>query len=101
MSTETVVKYVLNRCYGGYGLSQAAVDWINANGGEAEACWDGSSYSYHNDRSNHVLVACVEALGDLASAPSAKLAVSAVHIEVDIIEIDGYEREVQVSGWEG
>ena len=93
------IKYVLNQCHGGYGLSRAAVEWINANGGEADLPlkgWD-SSYSYSEDRSNPVLVACVEALGAAANGQNAKLVIVDVTISIEIDDFDGYEDGVKVS----
>ena len=49
------MKVVINGCYGGFSLSDEALDYLGIPGG--------SRYTYDNDRTNPKLVECVEKLG--------------------------------------
>jgi hypothetical protein len=62
------MKLVINRCYGGYGLSKKAYDALGL-------VWDGYGYAYIDDRTNLKLVEVVEKLGDAASGEHAQLRV--------------------------
>jgi hypothetical protein len=84
-----MVKVVVNRCYGGFGLSKKAYDEIGLK-------WDGYGYHYSEDfkRTDPTLVAIVEKLGEEASGLLSKLVVVEVPDDVDweIDEYDGMER---------
>lgn len=77
-------KVVINKCYGGFGLSTEAL----AHLGTYHVDW-----SQHNYRTVEALVRTVEALGERASGDHANLAI--VEIEPNrfwrITEYDGYE----------
>lgn len=77
------MKIVINRCFGGYGLSEAAYKELGLE-------WDKYGYKFEDDRTNPALVACVEKLGDAASGSLSKLKVVEVPDDVKW-EIDYYE----------
>lgn len=89
------MKIVINKCFGGFNLSNEAVEWMKANGAE-----DASPYSHCDDfyRDDPVLIACVEALGNKANGDCAELKVVEVPdgVQVEIMEYDGKERVVEV-----
>jgi hypothetical protein len=83
------MKLVVNKCYGGFGVSKAVYDELGLK-------WDGYGYLYgteFEDRSNPQLVAAVEKLGPGASGALAKLKVVEIPdgIEWEIDEYDGFE----------
>jgi hypothetical protein len=84
------MKVVINGCYGGFGLSDEAKEWINENGGMD------TKYDYEAPdkyRSNAVLVKCVETLGEKANGSFAELKIVEVPDYIDwvINEYDGLE----------
>lgn len=92
------MKVVINRCYGGFSLSEEAYKYLDLP-------WDGYGYAFDStieDRSNPRLIACVEALGEKANGSCAELKVVEVPdgIDVYIHNYDGMEsvREVH-SSW--
>lgn len=64
------MKVVINRCYGGFSLSEDAYKFLGLE-------WDGyGNYGYHSgrdDRINSKLVECVETLGKRANGRFADL----------------------------
>lgn len=80
------MKIVINRCYGGYGLSKEAYEFLGIQ-------WNGYGYAFSDDRTNPDLIKCIEALGEKASGSCAKLKI--VEIPDDVIwkieEYDGIE----------
>ena len=54
------MKVVINKCFGGFGLSKKAYKFLNIP-------WDGYGFEFMKDRSNPALVKCVEDLGEDAS----------------------------------
>jgi hypothetical protein len=85
------MKVVINRCYGGFSLSEKAYDCLGIP-------WDGYGYGvFSADRSNPKLVACVEALGKEADGQLAKLKIVDIPdgINWEIVEHDGMERVVE------
>lgn len=80
------MKIVINRCFGGYGLSEAAY-------AELGIPWDKYGYAFEDDRTNPKLVAAVEKLGAKASGSMAKLAVVEVPdgVQWEMDEYDGIE----------
>ena len=79
-------KIVINTDYGGFSLSQKAVEWLNAHGQKIE---DGYDLVLRTDP---FLVECVETLGKDASGEYA-------HLEVVEFEGDRY-RIREYDGWE-
>lgn len=71
-------KVVINRCYGGFGLSEAAYTELGLE-------WDNGGFAFEEDRANPRLVAAVEKLGDAASGDCAELRV------VDVPDGDAWE----------
>jgi hypothetical protein len=77
------MKVVINKCYGGFGLSKEAYEYLGLD-------WDGYGYKYDDNRTDPKLVECVETLGDIASGSLAELKV--VEIPDDVKwEIDDYD----------
>lgn len=97
------MKVVLNKCYGGFSISELAAQMMAANGSEQaqkelsqRGCWHGYGYvdgmdGY--DRTDPLLVEAVEALGEDASGSLARLRVVEIPdgIEWEISEYDGIE----------
>lgn len=88
------MKIVVNRCFGGFGLSKAAYK-------ELSIPWDGYGFKYSEEekRTDPALVACVEKLGDAASGPMAQLKVVEIPDDVkwQIDEYDGAETVMEKS----
>jgi hypothetical protein len=83
------MKLVVNKCYGGFGVSKAVYDELGLK-------WDGYGYLYGTalqDRSNPQLVAAVEKLGKKANGSCAELEVIKIPdgIEWEINNYDGIE----------
>jgi hypothetical protein len=83
------MKLVVNKCYGGFGVSKAVYDELGLK-------WDGYGYlsrSAFQDRSNPQLVAAVEKLGKQANGSCAELEVIEIPdgIEWEISDYDGIE----------
>ena len=90
------MKVVINKCFGGYSLSEEAYKFLNIP-------WDGYGYEFIEDRSNPALVKCVEALGKNASGELSSLKVVEIpdDVEWEINEYDGLESVVgQHREWE-
>ena len=87
------MKIVINKCYGGFGLSKEAYEYLGL-------AWDGHGYEYryHGNRADHKLVECVETLGDIANGQFAKLKVVEIpdDVEWEIEEYDGVEWVAEV-----
>jgi len=78
---------VINSCFGGFGLSPLAVQWLIDHGIDIcpPSTWDGDwddpvpecEFTFSSDMPRHhpVLVACVETLGGEANGESAELKV--------------------------
>jgi len=75
------MKVVVNKCFGGFGLSKEAYEELGK--------WD----TIGGDRTDPRLVACVEKLGMRANGPYAKLEVLELPDDVSfyIDEYDGFE----------
>ncbi len=80
------MKVVINTCFGGFGLSEAAYAELGIE-------WDGYGYRFAKDRTNPQLVAVVEKLGKAANGMCAKLKVVEIPDDVkwEIQEYDGRE----------
>lgn len=80
-------KVVYNACFGGFGLSNDAVNWMREHGHHEYA------YSYPEiERHNPILVQCVEELGDDASGEYARLRIKEIEgNKYWIEEYDGAE----------
>lgn len=83
---------ILNKCFGGFSLSEKACAQLNC-----------SMYEYSEDlvglRSDYNLVACVDRLGDEADGPCASLKKVWMPDDAtdwDIHEYDGYETLIYV-----
>lgn len=80
-------KIVINACFGGFGLSQSAIDWFKEK-------HDIEVDQYDIERDDPKLVECVEALGSkVASGECSKLKVVEVPggVKWEIEEYDGRE----------
>lgn len=109
------MKVVINRCYGGFGLSDAALiryfelkgmkmEKRKEPGSSWENWWDVSGdepdywYSGNIERTDPALVQVVEELGEAASGSSSKLKVVEVpDVTWQIEDYDGMEKVRQVS----
>lgn len=81
------MKVVINRCYGGFGLSEKAYEYLGLE-------WDGFGYEYcYGDRSDKKLVECVQTLGSEANGRCAKLKIVNIpdDVEWEIENYDGME----------
>ena len=80
------MKVVINKCYGGFGLSKKAYEYLGL-------AWDGYGCKYDNNRTDPKLVECVETLGDIANGWLAELKVVEIPDDVEwyIDEYDGIE----------
>lgn len=80
------MKIVINACFGGFGLSEEAYEFLGIP-------WDGYGFEFDEDRTNPELVKCVETLGEYADGMCAKLKVVDIPDDVDweIDEYDGLE----------
>ena len=81
------MKVVINKCFGGFGLSKEAYKFLNIP-------WDGYGFEFMQDRTNPRLVKCVEELGEEASGGLSSLKVVEIPdgVEWEIDEYDGMER---------
>lgn len=82
------MKIVVNRCFGGFGLSEKAYEFLGLD-------WDNYGYKYmdYSMRTDSKLVECVETLGEEANGLCAELEVVEIPDGVDwtIEEYDGKE----------
>jgi hypothetical protein len=83
------MKVVVNRCWGGFSLSQEACEALGLE-------WDGYGYSHRyndKDRTDPKLVEVVEKLGDRANGSCAELRVIEIPNGIDwyIDDYDGME----------
>lgn len=82
------MKIVVNRCFGGFTLSEAAYKELGLE-------WDGYGFDYndHDKRNAPELVACVEKLGEKSWGPYSNLEVVEIPDDVkwEIEEYDGSE----------
>ncbi len=75
------MKIVINKCWGGFGLSEAAYKFLGLK-------WDnyGHAEKYNAKRNHPKLVKCVETLGERANG---------AHARLDVVEIpDGVKYEI-------
>ncbi len=106
------MKIAINRCYGGFSLSDAAIEWLRVHGADdaetqkflAHTDWEGKPYPGiafranlgdfgHTCRTNPVLIRLIEELGELANRPQSRLCVVDVPdgIEWELLNYDGTE----------
>ena len=86
------MKVVINSCYGGFGLSDKALDMYKQLSNKSEV------YSFELDRTDPILIQVVEALGAEADGRFAKLRIIEIpdDIEWEITEYDGSESVEEV-----
>jgi hypothetical protein len=77
------MKVVINKCFGGYGLSKEAYEALGL-------VRDNFGYAYIDDRTNLKLVEVVEKLGGAASGKYAQLKAVEIPDNIDF-EINGYD----------
>lgn len=79
------MKVVVNKCYGGFSLSEKAYEFLGLE-------WDGYGYAYNDYdlRTDEKLIKCVETLGNKASGRFANLKVVEIPDDVEW-EIDYYD----------
>lgn len=81
------MKIVINKCYGGFGLSKKAYEYLGLD-------WDDYKFYFSDEkRTDKKLVECVETLGAEASGMLSKLVVIEIpdDIEYEIADDDGIE----------
>lgn len=80
------MKIVINRCFGGFSLSEKAYQHMGLK-------WDGYGYAFGISRDDERLVECVEALGTDANGRFANLKVVEIpdEVEWEITDYDGVE----------
>ena len=81
------MKIVLNKCYGGFGLSKQAEEYLIENYDFEEV------YAYEIDRTHEGLVKAVKELGSKANGRFSELKIVEIpdNIEWEISEYDGIE----------
>lgn len=86
------MKIVINKCYGGYGLSKEAYEHIGIP-------WDNYGFAFGEDRTHPLLVRAVEELGEKASGRHASLKIVDVPdcVNWEITDYDGVETVREVS----
>lgn len=92
-------KVVINKCYGGFSISDEAVEWINKKYPgktvhEYSFRWTARSDDDDDRRDDHRLIDVVESLGDAANGDHAELCIVKLPKRVDrwyVDENDGYE----------
>jgi hypothetical protein len=103
------MKVVINRCFGGFGISKEAAQFMAARGNavakaelsENKKFWFGyghtENYNGYN-RADPDLVAAVEALGEKANGDGTELHVVEIpdDVEYEILDYDGMESIVDV-----
>ena len=79
------MKIVINKCYGGWGLSKEAYEFLGLE-------WDGYGYT-KLERTDPNLIKCIETLGNRASGQYSSLKVIEIpdDVEWEIEEYDGVE----------
>ena len=85
------MKVVINRCFGGYCLSEEAYNYLGMR-------WDEFGFAFSEARNDPRLVECVETLGERASGDVAKLKVVEVpdNVQWYISDYDGVEEVHEV-----
>ena len=81
---EDTIKVVVNRCFGGFGLSEEAMRRYCAESGNADAV------DFDLERTDPLLVKIVEEMGSKADGWAAQLRVVEIPADVDW-EIDEYD----------
>lgn len=100
------MKIVINRCFGGFGLSKKAIDMYAKKKGLNPGKWN-DSYDYYEDgdfydrdipRNDSLLVEIVETLGNESWGKHAKLKVVEIPDGIlwQIEEYDGFEHVAEV-----
>lgn len=100
------MKIVINRCFGGFGLSKEAIDIYaekkGLNPGKWNDSWDyyedGDFYDSDISRSDSVLIEIIETLGNKSWGNHAHLKVVEIpdNVEWEIKEYDGFEHVAEV-----
>jgi len=73
-------KIVINTCYGGFGLSDEAIKWLESRGVDD---------TYELSRHDPLLVECVETLKEKANNPYSRLAV--IEIDGNLYRVEEYD----------
>jgi len=86
------VKVVYNCCFGGFGLSDTAIEYLVEHGINEDDIWE-------LPRHHPLLVKCVEELGDSADGFCARLAIEEINgYQYMIDDYDGNESVVEPEG---
>ncbi len=86
------MKIVINRKFGGFGLSDEAMSWLKERGHT-------NISRYNMKRNDPLLIECVEKLGDKVNCCYAKLKIVEIpdNVEYEIMEYDGLEEVREMS----
>lgn len=86
------MKIAINKCYGGFGLSDKAIDLYNSLSDTK------TDYAFEIERNDPILIQVIETLGDEANGRFAKLDIIDIpdDVEWEISEYDGMERVDEV-----
>jgi len=76
------MKVVINSCFGGFGLSEEAYDFLGIK-------WDGFGHGHDIDRADPKLIECVEALGSKADGTHANLKVIEIPDDIEYFIQEG------------
>jgi hypothetical protein len=95
------MKVVINGCFGGFGLSKAALERFEELGGVTMYTTTGIPYIYDIKRDDPALVQTVEELGKLANDQYAELVVVEIPDDAEwyIAEYDGNEWVAEGRTW--
>ncbi len=86
------MRVVINRRYGGFGLSEEAIAWLRERG------WKHCDCPEDAPRHDPLLIKCVETLGEKANGEHAKLSIEDAGNAYTIHEHDGKERVEYAGG---
>ena len=80
------MKVVINKCYGGFGLSEEAYKFLGVP-------WDGFGHGEDIERNCSKLIECVEKLGEKANGSLAELKIVEIpdNVKYEIEDYDGVE----------
>ena len=71
---DTTIEIVINDCYGGFGLSKAAYEYLGLE-------WDGYGCAFDDDRINLKLIEVVKNLGEKANGTGSSLKIEQIYFD--------------------
>lgn len=83
-------KIAYNNCFGGFELSEAAIQWLISHGKTRE--WCNSCEYFYELRHDPLLIQCIEELGQKANGQCSQLAIKEIDADrYQIYDYDGSE----------